>query len=123
MDGIDLLRQQALIKRNAAILAAKREYFATLKEIKTLANKIGVKRRGRPRKATGEIATLKPTSVARQILLEGRPMTLIELVVEVQRRGCRPLDDPRLVAKAIRQGLSHHRRYRKDVDGRWSVTS
>jgi len=40
--------------------------------------------------------------VARAILLEGKPMTLVELTIEVQRRGCRSLDDPRIVAKAIR---------------------
>jgi hypothetical protein len=32
MDGIDLLRQQALVRRNAAIQAAKREYHTALKE-------------------------------------------------------------------------------------------
>jgi hypothetical protein len=37
MDGIDLLRQQALLKRNTAIQAARREYHAALKEIRALA--------------------------------------------------------------------------------------
>jgi len=36
MDAIDLLRRDALLKRNTAILAAKREYAAALKEIRKL---------------------------------------------------------------------------------------
>jgi hypothetical protein len=34
MDGIDALKREALLKRNAKILAARREYSAALKEIK-----------------------------------------------------------------------------------------
>jgi hypothetical protein len=121
MDAIEQLRQQALLRRNAAILQAKREYHAALKEINALNRKLGVKRPGRPRKATGEVSTLKASAVARQILSEGTPMNLVELTLEVQRRGCRPLDDPRLVAKAIRQGLAHFgREFRTDEAGRWS---
>ena len=37
MDGIDLLRRQALVRRNVAIQAARREYHAALKEIRALA--------------------------------------------------------------------------------------
>jgi hypothetical protein len=123
MDGIDLLRRQALLKRNAAILAARREYQATLKEIKALAGKIGVKQRGRPRKiVASDYSGLKATTVAREILLEGKPMTLVELTLEVQRRGCRSADDPRAVAHAINSGLQHYRReLKRDGDGRWSV--
>jgi hypothetical protein len=36
MEGIDLLRRQALLKRNAAILSSRREYQATAKEIVAL---------------------------------------------------------------------------------------
>lgn len=123
MDGIDLLRRQALLKRNAAILAAKREYQAALKEIAALARKLDVKRRGRPRKIiASDYSGLKATTVAREILLEGRPMTLVELTIEVQRRGCRSWDDPRVVAHAIRSGLQHYRReFVKDQAGRWTV--
>ena len=65
---------------------------------------------------------LKATTVAREILLEGKPMTIVELTLEVQRRGCRALDDPRVVAHAIRSGLQHYgRQLRKDDKGRWSV--
>ena len=40
MDGIDLLRAQALQNRNAAIAVARREYAAALKEIKALNQKL-----------------------------------------------------------------------------------
>jgi hypothetical protein len=123
MDGIDLLKAQALAKRNATILAAKREYHAALKEIAALKRKLGIRPRGRPRKKlpAGD-PNLKATTVAREVLLEGKPLTIVELTLEVQRRGCRPLDHPRTVAHAIRSGLQHYRRqFRKDQAGRWSV--
>ena len=123
MDGIDLLRRQALAKRNAAIQAARREYHASLKEIRALASKLDLKPVGRPRKRlpAGD-PNLKATTVAREILLEGKPMSMVELTIEVQRRGCRPLDRPREVAHAIRSGLQHYRReFKRDDKGRWSV--
>jgi hypothetical protein len=125
MDGIELLRQQALLKRNATILAAKREYHVTLKEIAALQRKIGVKRPGRPRKiVASDYSGLKATTVAREVLLEGKPMTIVELTLEVQRRGCRSLDEPRAVAHAIRSGLQYYRRqFRKDHTGRWMVAA
>jgi hypothetical protein len=125
MDGIDLLRQQALARRNAAIQAARREYHTAVKEINALALKLNLKPQGRPRKRlpAGD-PNLKATTLARDILREGKPMGLVELTIEVQRRGCRPLDDPRTVAHAIRSGLAQCRReFRKDAVGRWSVLS
>jgi hypothetical protein len=123
MDGIDLLKREALLKRNAAILAAKRDYVATLKEIQALKVKLGIRMRGRPRKVVAsDYSTLKATTVAKAVLSEGKPMTLVELVIEIQRRGCRSADDPRAVAKAIQNGLNHYRRfYRRDGKGRWAV--
>jgi hypothetical protein len=123
MDGFDLLKEQARAKRNAAILKAKREYLAALKEIGALQKRLGLKQRGGPPKiVSAENALLKPTTVAKAILLEGRPMTLVELTLEVRRRGCRSLDDPRTVSKAIQSGLSHYgQQFRRDDKGRWAV--
>src|SRR5262245_47669616 len=117
MDAIDLLRAQALTKRNAAIQAARREYSTALKEINALASKLNLKPLGRPRKGlpAGD-PNLKASAVAREILREGTPMSIVELTIEVQRRGCRALDDPRAVAHAIRSGLHACRReFRKDA--------
>ncbi|MEX2310566.1 MAG: hypothetical protein WD738_23565 [Pirellulales bacterium] len=122
MDGIDKLKSEALARRNATILAAKREYQTALKEIAALQRALGIKRPGRPRKIiASDYSGLKATTVAVEILMEGKPMTLAELTVEVRRRGCRSLDDPRAVAHAINSGLNHHRRRFKRKDGRWSV--
>lgn len=123
MDGIDLLKRDALLKRNAAILKAKRDYYNELKAIKQFGRKLGVCLSGRPRKAVvTEDASLKATTVAKQILLEGKRLTLRELTLEVQRRGCRTADDYRTVAHAINSGLSHYRRhFKRDKAGRWSL--
>jgi hypothetical protein len=62
MEAFDLLKRDALIRRNAKILAAKREYHNELKAIKTLGRKLGVCQIGRPRKvAVTEDASLKAT--------------------------------------------------------------
>ncbi len=124
MDAINLLKRDALIRRNAKILAAKREYYNELKAIKQLGRKLGVCLSGRPRKAVvTEDASLKATTVARQILMEGKRLTLRELTLEVQRRGCRSADDYRVVAHAIDSGLRHYRRHFKRVAGQWSLVS
>jgi hypothetical protein len=121
MDGIDLLKRDALLRRNTKILAAKREYYNELKAIKALGRKLGVCLPGRPRKVVvTEDASLKATTVAKQILLEGTRLTLRELTLEVQRRGCRSADDYRAVAHAINSGLSHYgRHFKRDGEGRW----
>jgi len=116
MDGIDTLKREALLTRNAKILAARREYSAALKEIKALQLKLGLKPMGRPRKIiASDYSGLKATPVACEVLREGKALTIVELTIEVQRRGCRSLDDPRAVAHAIRSGLQHYaREFRKD---------
>jgi hypothetical protein len=124
MDGIDLLRQQALLKRNTAIQAAKREYQSALKEINALNRKLRIKAVGRPCKSQAAgYAGLKATTVAREVLQEGKPMTLAELTIEVQRRGCRQWDDPRIVAHSIRSGLLYRWKLKRDEAGRWSVVA
>jgi choline dehydrogenase-like flavoprotein len=123
MEAIELLRRDALLRRNAKILAAKRDYYKELKAIKTLGRSLGVCLTGRPRKAlVTEDASLNATTVAKQILLEGKRMTLRELTLEVQRRGCRSADDYRVVSHAINSGLRNYRRHlKRDEAGRWSV--
>jgi hypothetical protein len=59
---------------------------------------------------------------AERVLLEGTPLRLTELTVEVQARGCRMGDDPRAVAHAIRSAMRYHKvRFSRDKCGRWSV--
>src|SRR4051812_6588019 len=123
MDGIDLLRQQARIRRNAAIQAAKQDYHAALMDIAALARKLNLKQRGRPCKiGASDYTGLKATTVAMEILREGKAWSLVELTIEVQRRGCRAHDNPRAVANAVNGGLRYYRKQlKRDESGRWSV--
>lgn len=123
--AIELLKREALLRRNAAILKAKRDYHHELKVIKQIGRSVGLCMVGRPRKqpVASEDASLRAAAVARQILMEGKRLTLRELTLEVQRRGCRPADDYRAVSHAIDAGLSRYRRhFRRDEKGRWSIT-
>jgi hypothetical protein len=123
MKAIDLLKRDALLRRNARILAAKRDYYKELKAIKTLGRSLGVCLNGRTRKAiVTEDASLKATPTALKILMEGKAWTTWELALEAQRRGCRSADEPSAVAHAIRSGLRYYRRHlKRDDNGRWSV--
>ena len=87
---------------------------------KALARKLDVNQPGRPSR-NPDYSGLRAATVAREILSEGKPMTLVELTVEVQRRGCRSLDDPRAVAHAISALLYRPGQFRKDERGRWLV--
>jgi hypothetical protein len=123
-DAIDLLKREALLRRNSAILKAKRDYYHELKVIKQIGRSVGLCMVGRSRKpaVATEDASLKVAAVAKQILLEGHRMTLRELTLEVQRRGCRSADDYRAVSHAINSALRNYRRFlKRDGNGRWSV--
>jgi hypothetical protein len=122
-EAIELLKREALLRRNAMILRAKRDYYRELKIIKQIGRSVGLCLPGRPRKVMAtEDPMLKATAVARDILLEGKPLTLRELTLEVQRRGCRSADDYRAVSHAICSGLRNYRKFfKRDSEGRWSV--
>src|SRR4051812_17082292 len=124
MDGIDLLRQQARIRRNAAIQAAKQDYHAALMEIAALARKLNLKQRGRPCKiGASDYTGLKAATVAMEILREGKSWSLVELTIETQRRGCRSHDDPRAVSHAVYGALIYYRKQlKRDENGRWSLS-
>src|SRR3954463_13590196 len=111
-DAIELLKREALLRRNSAILKAKRDYYHELKVIKQIGRGVGLCMVGRPRKVVAtEDASLKAATIAKQILLEGHRMTLRELTLEVQRRGCRSADDYRAVSHAINSALRNYRRF------------
>ena len=130
-EALELLRQKALDRRNVAIQAAKREYFLALRDIRNLARKLSLEKRGRPRKVqydtpirngNGSCEDWSVVHTIELILGEGRPLTLVELTIEVQRRGCRAKDDPRVVAKAVRNCLGNYPdRFKRDEAGRWKV--
>jgi hypothetical protein len=129
MDALDLLRIQAIEKRDKAIHAARVEYRVAIQEINTLRRKLKLGAMGRPRLAKhvrklGDINDsfhgMTAAAAALAILAEGNPMSLAELTLEVQRRGCRTDDDPHAVAHTLRGSLFYHRgKVKRDRDGRW----
>jgi hypothetical protein len=131
MAAVELLKHQAIAKRNEAIRTAKVEYRIAMQEIKALSRKLKLRSRGRPRLAAyirraadiGDPNRGKPASVVVvEILREGVSVSLAELTLEVQRRGCRANDDPRDVAQTIRGTLYYYRdQINRGGDGRYSL--
>jgi hypothetical protein len=127
-DAYALLRLQARAKRDRAIRAARSEYTATLAEIAKLAKTIRQKRSTPSETRMVRSGDNKPFTdmtaieAAFTVLLEGEPLRLTELTLEVQARGCRAGDDPRAVAHAIRSAMRYHKcRFVRDKAGRWEL--
>ena len=125
MDNLQRLIFQARQKRDKAIAVARRDYAATMKDVRSIARRLGVRRIKMPSFAVqenGSLAGLTTVYAAEIVLRERQPLTLPELTLEVQRRGCRSDDDSRVVLNAIRNGIRHHPdRFSHDRRGRWSV--
>jgi sRNA-binding protein len=124
------LRAHARAKWKRARNAAREEYNRDLAEINKLAKSLV----GRPRKRPHSTRSLRASggvdfselyvSEAVAVVLSDSAMTLTELTLEIQRRGCRGQDDPRKVAHAIRAAMLYHRaKYKRDKAGRWSAVS
>ena len=128
MDEFRLLCQRAVAKRDKTIREARAEYSRTVREITKLARILGEREAAKIavadraiHKANGKpYRTLTAIQAAERVLSEGKPLTLVELTLEIQRRGCRAEDDPRAVFKSIRSGFYYHRgRFSRGEDGRW----
>ena len=51
---------------------------------------------------------------------EGKPRTAVEIVLELQARGCRTSDDPRTVLRALRESFRYHKGwFQRDGEGKW----
>jgi hypothetical protein len=58
------------------------------------------------------------------VLEEREPMTLVEITLAIQANGCRTLDNPRRVMRAIRASFVYHAdKYRCDDQKRWRVAA
>jgi len=130
MNAYQLLYAKAREKHTAAIDKANEEYHRGLVEIDRLLASMGVSRPPRPRYtaphsavADGDsLAGMTTYKAAEHVLRENQPLTMVELTIEVQRRGCRTDDDPRKVAHCIRGSFFYHRgEFRRDGEGRWWV--
>jgi hypothetical protein len=131
MDEFRLLCQRAVAKRDKTIREARAEYSRTLREIAHLAQLLGEAEASKLavedraiNKANGKpYRRLTAIQAAERVLSEGKPLTLVELTLEVQRRGCRSEDDPRAVFKSIQSGFYYHRgRFQRGEGGKWKST-
>lgn len=131
MDAIDQLKAQAAAKRDAAILKANQDYRHDMREIRAVARlfkpikklSLGPKN-PRPAKTDTTFRNLTTIQAAEAVLGEGKPLRLVELVIEIQSRGCRSSDDPRAVLRAIRASFTYHKgKFTQDAEGRWGVVA
>jgi hypothetical protein len=81
------------------------------------------KRRIRRGKGTA-FAELSILEASEQILLDGKPRTPIEIVIELQNRGYDTGDNPRRIVRSIKAAFQYHPdRVKWDVEGRWFVAT
>ena len=66
--------------------------------------------------------SLTARKAAEAVLRERGPLTLVEIAVEIQALGCRTLETPRQIVRAIREAFQYHAdEFWQDADKRWSV--
>ena len=131
MNPIEVLYADARAKRDRAIQQARAEYHLNIQDIRAISRKLrchGTKKpkynafRKPVRALNHSCRELTVIAAAELVLREGKPMTLVELTLEVQRRGCRTNDDPHAVLSAINSSFQYHRdRFKRDADARWSL--
>jgi hypothetical protein len=131
MDAYKQLLAQARQKRDNAIQAARDEYRQSVKEIKQVCRTVGLRRpsgarqpsQRKLRRSNGKpFCGLSIVEAAERVLLEGRPLTLIELAVAMRERGYSIGDDPRKFTNALRAAMRYHPgRFVRGKDGRWAV--
>ncbi len=118
-------------RRNAAISQARRHYDETVHALKQASREKRVIVRFKPRKRKyrassnhgGDYSKMTTRQAAELVLMDCGPMTLVELTIEVQGRGCRTGDSSRDVSQAIRSSLFYHEgRFSRDGEGRWAAT-
>ncbi len=128
MDGIELLKSEAREKRDKAMRKARHEYMMAVREIRAVERKLRSAETRRRVRQFQHFHILQDESLkeataiqaAEVVLREGKPLTLVELTIEVMKRGCRSMDDPKVVANAIRGSLTYHKgRFFRDLEGRW----
>jgi hypothetical protein len=130
MKPIEQLLLEAEQHRDADIEQAKVNYAVKVREIRALEQKL--KRLNYPEKFGPRVLRLpKPGApircmnalqAAHAILSEGKALTLVEIVVAMQERGCRSNDIPDRILRCIRESFRYHQdRFIEDCEGRWTV--
>lgn len=128
MSPITELVKVARKKRNAAIQAARDEYDETIREISKLARKMGQRYPKAPyrksKEKSGDFANYKVSEAVEVVLRESaKPMAALEVTLDIQRRGCRPHEDPRYLVRSVRGVLNYHtgKKFSQCGDGRWEI--
>lgn len=127
MNPYSLLLDEARRKRDDAIARARAEYRQAVIEIDRLGRKLNGT--GRKNRYTASLrgdgstfSSMTTTRAAEEVLRACGPMTITEIALEVQRRGCRATEPPRTVAHTIRSALAYHsERFVRGDDGKWAV--
>ena len=131
MSPIEMLYADARAKRDRAIQKARAEYHLAIQDIRAISRKLRCHGTRKPKYSAfrkpvkcrnHSCRELTVIGAAETILREGVPLKLVDLTLEVQRRGCRTNDDPHAVFATISSGFRYHRdRFVRDADARWSV--
>jgi hypothetical protein len=125
----DLIRQARADRRND-IAAARQRYANAVDQINRLRATMGRKAPARPMEARRvrrysadtPIHKLPLLAAAERILVERGALSIVELVVELQQRGCRADDSPHRVKKTVTSAMYYHKyRFARDGAGRWTV--
>lgn len=129
MNPIEQLREDARAKRDKALHEARAEYRATIRQLKILQRLMREPGDEKPRyviarqtPADTSFCTLTAVKAAETVLRELGPLSLVDIVLTIQSRGCRYADAPRAVMNAVRTGFRyHHDKFTQDAEGRWGI--
>jgi hypothetical protein len=130
MSAYNDLRRHARERRDRDIQAARERYADTIDQIYMLQARNGQRgfelayyNRGvRYFSADVPITKLTLIAAAERVLSESKSLRLVELVVELQRRGVRESADPRRLAISLRSAFGYHRhRFICDRFHRWTL--
>jgi len=129
MDTYYLLRDKARARRDNIIKQARADYWRTIRQIEQLVRTLGEERHRQalatpvaPCDESESLRGITAIKAAEIVLLQGPSLTLIELAIELRRRGIQATGDPRKLVRSLRASFRyHHKKYRRDAKGRWSV--
>lgn len=120
MDDLKQLLNAAKARRNATIQQAREHYAQTVRALQKAARRPTPPRK-RYYRPDGDLSKLNTRQAAEVVLRELGPLTLVEITIEVMKRGCRSGKNPRVVSNAIFCALTYHKkrgRFFRDGEGR-----
>jgi hypothetical protein len=130
MEAYSTLIAQARKKRDQAIREARDAYHRDVQAIRRVCRTLGeriptFRRPVSERRLLGKgrpFAKLTIVAASERVLMDGKPRTPIEIVVELQKRGYDTGDSPRRIVRAMKAAFQYHPdRFKRDGEGRWFV--